>query len=165
MFSGSMAAGKSTTAALLAQTLRERGLSVAATSVDEVAEMALPTLPSWDWAHHVHAQLVGQWTRTGIDVVVDEGCSTLTGVEQVLAALPTGVSTLHAVLETSYDEALVRAQADPTRGLSRDPHFLREQYDDFARQVTIMPTDIHIQVSGITPEQVVRSILDRWDAR
>lgn len=75
MISGPIASGKSTLAAELARLLRNAGLSVALTDLDTVAEMALPTLPDWAWAHDIHAQLVGAWLATGIDVVVDEGTS------------------------------------------------------------------------------------------
>lgn len=77
MVSGPIAAGKSTLGRELVRVMRARGSSVALTDLDTVAEMALPTLPDWGWAHRIHAQLVGAWLLSGIDVVVDEGTSTV----------------------------------------------------------------------------------------
>ena len=75
MISGLIASGMSTLANEIVRQLRSRGLSVALTDLDTVAAMALPTLPDWDWAHHIHAQLVGAWLATNIDVVIDEDTS------------------------------------------------------------------------------------------
>ena len=46
MITGPIASGKSTLASLVAEGARQRGLTVALTDLDGVAEMALPSLPA-----------------------------------------------------------------------------------------------------------------------
>ena len=108
---------------------------MALTDLDTVAEMALPTLPDWACAHRVHAQLVGAWLASDVDVVVDEGTSTTDEVQQVLAAVPAGIKVFHVVLTADYHRSLARAQADPGRGLSKDPDFLRAAHLSFAQHL------------------------------
>jgi hypothetical protein len=45
----------------MAQMLRLDGFSVALTDLDTVAEMALLSLPNWDWAHEIG--LLVHWFR------------------------------------------------------------------------------------------------------
>ncbi|WP_020017185.1 AAA family ATPase [Promicromonospora sukumoe] len=161
MISGPIAAGKSTLAAELVRMLRLEGFSVALTDLDTVAEMALPTLPTWDWAHGIHAQLVGAWLRTGIDVVVDEGTSTTGEVQQVLDQVPEGVDVLHVVLTADFDASLARARADSGRGISKDPTFLRAAHDTFALHLPQMPSDLRLHVEGQEPGELARQVLTR----
>ena len=159
MISGPIAAGKSTLAGELVQMLRREGLSVALTDLDTVAEMALPTLPSWDWAHGIHAQLVGAWLRTGVDVVVDEGTSTTDEVHQVLDQVPEGVEVFHVVLTADFDASLARAQADSGRGISKDPDFLRAAHDEYSRHLPYLPSHVRLHVEGQEPGALARQVL------
>ncbi|MFE7507469.1 AAA family ATPase [Promicromonospora sp. NPDC057488] len=161
MISGPIAAGKSTLAGELVQMLRREGSSVALTDLDTVAEMALPTLPSWDQAHGIHAQLVGAWLRTGVDVVVDEGTSTADEVQQVLDQVPEGVEVVHVVLTADFDASLVRAQADPGRGISKDPAFLRAAHEEYARHLPNLPSHVRLHVEGQDPGALARQVLAR----
>lgn len=56
---GPQASGKSTLAAALSAELRHRGERVALVELDQIAEMAIPTLPSWDVAHHIFESTTG----------------------------------------------------------------------------------------------------------
>lgn len=161
MISGPIAAGKSTLAVELARLLRTKGSSVALTDLDTVAEMALPTLPDWAWAHHIHARLVGAWLATGIDVVVDEGTSTVDEVRQVLAEVPAGVEVFHVVLTADYDRSLARARGDSGRGLSRDPDFLRAAHLSFAQELPDLPCDLRLDVENHTPAAMAAHVLER----
>lgn len=164
LVSGSMVAGKSTVSQVVVDRLRARGLSVAFTALDVVADMARPTLPDWEWAHDIHARVVGLWAATGIDVVVDEGTSSVDEVRAVLARLPPGTPVLHVTLVGDYDTALGRARADPTRGISKDPAFLRGQYDHFATQLPLLDADLVLEVADRTPDQLAEEVLEAWDS-
>jgi len=159
MISGPIAAGKSALAGELVTALRAEGFSVVGTDLDTVAEMALPTLPDWEWAHSIHAQLVGAWLRTGIDIVVDEGTSSLAEVHQVLDRAPEGTTVLHVVLTADYDASLARASGDPSRGISKDPAFLRAAHDEYARHQPHLPSDLHLHVEGQEPSALARQVL------
>lgn len=161
MISGPIAAGKSTLAGELVQMLRADGFSVAGTDLDTVAEMALPTLPDWDWAHRIHAQLVGAWLRTGVDIVVDEGTSSPGEVRQVLDQVPDGVTVFHVVLTADFDASLARARADSGRGVSKDPAFLRAAHDTYARHLPHLRNDLLLHVEGQEPGALARQILAR----
>lgn len=159
MISGPIAAGKSTLAAAVGELLRSQGRTVARTDLDTVAEMALPTLPDWEWAHRIHADVVGAWLRTGIELVVDEGTSTPEEVRQVLAAAPPDCGVFHVVLTADYAASLARAQGDPGRGLSRDPDFLRRHHDAYAAVVDQLPCDLRIHVEGRSPEALAAQVV------
>ncbi|MFD2797663.1 AAA family ATPase [Promicromonospora vindobonensis] len=159
IISGPIAAGKSTLAGELVQMLRMDGFSVARTDLDTVAEMALPTLPNWDWAHGIHAQLVGAWLRTGVDIVVDEGTSSPDEVHQVLDQVPEGIDAFHVVLTADFDASLARARADPGRGVSKDPAHLRADHDIYARHLPHLPSSLRLHVEGQEPAVLARQVL------
>lgn len=163
MISGPIASGKSTLAAEISGLLRRDGWSVALTALDMIAEMALPTLPDWNWAHDIHAQIVGAWLATGIDLIIDEGTCSPTEVHQVLDHLPTGVEVFHVVLTADYDSSLARAQADPGRGrgLSKDPDFLRADHDAYIRHLPELPCNLRLHVEGRAPTELAGQVLDR----
>lgn len=161
MISGPIAAGKSTLSGELVQMLRADGLLVARTDLDTVAEMALPTLPNWDWAHRIHAQLVGAWLRTGVDIVVDEGTSSPDEVDQVLEQVPEGIDIFHVVLTADFDASLARAKADSGRGISKNPTFLRAAHDTYARHLPRLLGDLRLHVEGQEPQTLARQVLRR----
>ena len=161
MISGPIASGKSTLAGELAKLLRQGGLSVALTDLDTVAEMALPTLPDWEWAHGIHAQLVGAWLISGVDIVVDEGTSNPAHVQQVLDQVPDGTDTFHIVLTADFDASLARARADSGRGVSKDPTFLRADHKAYSDNLAHLPSDLRLHVEGQEPAALARRVLSR----
>lgn len=159
MISGPIASGKSTLAAEVASRLRREGTSTALVGLDSVAEMALPSLPDWELAHQVHAQLVGLWLDTTIDTVIAEGTATPREVALVLAHVPAGVSVLHVVLFTDFEVALARAHADPDRGASKDRVFLRRDHEDFEKNQADLPCDLGLRSDGSTPAALAKEVL------
>lgn len=162
MISGPIAAGKSTLAAEVCRRLRAGGHAVALTDLDTVAEMALPTLPDWDQAHTVHAELVAAWCATGIEIVVDEGTSNPTEVQQVLARLPPGVDVVHVVLTADFEASLARAQGEPGRGVSKERDFLRGDHDAYASTLAELPGTWRLHVEGRTPADLAQEVLARF---
>lgn len=156
MISGAIATGKSTIAAALADLLRNQGKSVAVTDLDTVADMS--ARHDWDWAHNVHGSLVAAWLNTPIDVVIDEGTCNLAEVQTVLTRIPDSTIVQHVVLRADYQASLERAQNDPTRGISRNPEFLRRDHDRFADASTDLPRGLQLHVEGRSPADLADEI-------
>jgi hypothetical protein len=139
-----------------------RGLTVALTDLDTVAEMALPTLREWDWAHRVHAQLVGAWLATGIDLVIDEGTSSCYEVGLVLEQVPAVTRVGHVVLVADFERSLYRAQSDSGRGASKEADFLRADHDHYAQEIPYLPCDLQIEVEGRAPQDMAAEALTHF---
>lgn len=107
----------------LAGKLRGSGEAVAVVGLDTVAEMALPTLTDWSWAHEVHGQLVGAWLEKPIPTVIAEGPATPEEIEHIMRHIGPDVSVRRVLITARYETALARAIQDPTRGLSRTRNF------------------------------------------
>ena len=62
-------------------------------------------------------------------------------------------------LRVSFDEALRRAQADPTRGRSRDPAFLRPYFESVERVLEAVPeTDVVIDTERTPAASAAQAI-------
>lgn len=164
LIAGPIAAGKSTIAREVSARARAAGLSVALVDLDTIAEMALPSLPVWDWAHAIHARVVGHWLATGIDLVIDEGASSPDEMRQILDHVPEGTAVLHVVLTAEFEPSLARAQADLDRGISRDREFLRADHERFRAGLEDLPCDLRIHVEGRKPGEMAEEILDAFEA-
>jgi len=148
---GPIAAGKSTFAARLADEVRSAGRSVAVVDLDEVVFMVrnLPdtTLEElWDMGRTVHARLVDAFVRAGIEVVIVDGpFHDDRERAALLDVLALDGDPVWITLVVSYEEALRRARADSSRGLSKDPDFLRRTHDVFwaARATLVAPEPTH----------------------
>jgi hypothetical protein len=163
---GPIASGKSTLARTLADRLREDGNATALVGLDEVADMARPTLPDWEDAHRIFGSVVGQWLRAHIDLVIAEGPCDRHEIATVLGNVPAGTPVTRIVVTTDFETALGRAQADPTRGLSQDPEFLRGQYvgweQEFPhiRSILVPGHDLRIDTGATDVEAAVAQIQD-----
>lgn len=137
---GPIASGKSTTAAALAAAAAARGRTAAVLDVDDVAEaVATPGAGAsglWLSAHHAHGALVVRWLRTPLDVVVAVGpFHSPAERAALLDELPPGTAAHWVLLDTPVETTLERAQADPTRGISREEAFHRERHERYRRLV------------------------------
>ena len=64
---------------------------------------------------------------------------------------PPSVTPLYVTLRVTFEEALRRAQGDPTRGVSRDPVFLGEYFAAAtAAQEKIPETDVVIDTEAVS---------------
>jgi energy-coupling factor transporter ATP-binding protein EcfA2 len=156
---GPIASGKSTLAAEIADLLRSKGDAVAVVGLDTIAEMALPTLDDWSWAHEIHGKVVGAWLTTPMRTVIAEGPATQAEVEQVLHHVPGDVSVLRVLLVTSYETALERARAEPTRGISKDPIFLGEMYRRFTNELPNIVYDQRFDSEVSPPATLAASVV------
>ena len=87
----------------------------------------------------------------------------LTEVDQIadMSFVPRGTEVLNVVVATSYDKALERVTEDESRGLSRDPQFLREQYDLFATELPRLPCDLLLDTSDTSVTELVDLVVER----
>lgn len=144
----------------LSDDLRRQGELVALVELDQIAAMALPTLPDWARAAHIFGLVAGAWARTELTCVIAEGISTREEVSNFVGQLPEAVVLMTVAVTTSFDVALVRAQSDPTRGISRDPDFLRARYAEWLRELPRIDADLLLDTSEVSVEQGVRLIAE-----
>jgi predicted kinase len=130
---GPIAAGKSAVGRGLAR--RARGAVI---DLDLVYEVLAGDPKSdeavWSRARRLAGAMAAAALDEGLEVVVIEGEAWTPGHRaELLLHAPPAARVRWVTLTVSFPEALRRAQADPTRGLSRDPAFLRAHLDAFAR--------------------------------
>lgn len=155
---GPQASGKSTVARALSKDLRRRGELVALVGLDQIAEMALPTLPSWDTAARIFAMVAGEWARADLTCVIAEGIASQDEVSILLDHTPATAAIVTVVMTTPFGAALPRAQADPTRGASRDRDWLADRYQEWSVEVDRLDADVHIDASASSVDQGVRQV-------
>jgi predicted kinase len=130
VISGPIASGKSAVARELARVLEGTHTRVEVIDLDNVHdELMAAGRPSssatWALARGAAASLTNTFLDKGVAVVVAEGSYNAPADRAAFASsLDPGVTPLYVTLNVSFEEALRRAQADPTRGRSRDPSFL-----------------------------------------
>lgn len=157
---GPIASGKSTLAETLAGMLRSRGEAVVVVGLDTVAEMALPSLADWSWAHEVHGQLVGVWLEKPIPTVIAEGPETPEEIEQIMLHVGPEVSVEKVLIRASYEAALARAVSDPSRGPSKDPEFLRRMYQRFESTRAEIAHDLEFDTEELTSKDIAQRVIE-----
>ncbi len=164
VISGPIAAGKSTVAAAVATRLRDAGLSAAVSDLDDLVDSVLAPRQqwqrSWDQARRAQAALIGGWLRSNVDVVIAHGpFHDKDEAAILLSEVPAGTVTRWCWLDVTYDVALERTAADPTRVLSRDPGFLRRSHDRVAALVAQRPAPAWTFDTATTPLHAVASAI------
>jgi len=163
ILTGPIAAGKNTVADRLAERLTGRGKTVVVADVDDVAAMvAAPGAARaglWFAAHEAHGALVGQWMRSKVDYVVAVG-PVYTAEERtaLTSALPDGAAALWVVIDAAVAVTFARAQADPGRGLSREPEFHHAAHRRFRELLPAIPADLTFNSEELSAEQIATAI-------
>lgn len=155
MIAGPQASGKSTVATALATELRRQHELVALVELDQIAAMALPTLPDWGTAHHIFASVAAQWASAGQTCVIAEGIGSQDEVSILLQQAPLTAAVVTVVVTTPFDVALPRAQADLTRGVSRQPEYLARRYERWQVEMTQIDSDVLLDTSSVSVEKSV----------
>jgi len=155
---GPQASGKSTLATALSVELRDQGERVALVELDQIAAMALPTLPSWEAAHHIFEATIGLWARTDLTCVVAEGAGSDDEVSRLRTQAPPGAVIVTVATTVALETAIARAQSDPTRGISKDQSFLSRIYRDWTGELTRINPDIVIDTDQCTVQESVERI-------
>ncbi|MGK5684123.1 hypothetical protein [Actinoplanes sp. URMC 104] len=146
ILTGPIAAGKNTVAAGLAGHLTGRGRTVVVADVDDVAAMVGPPGAAaaglWFAAHQAHGALVGRWMRSDVEYVVAVG-PIYSAEEQaaLMRPLPDRAAVLWIVIDAPVAVTFRRAQADPGRGLSREPEFHHAAHRRFRQLLPGIPAD------------------------
>ena len=128
VITGPIASGKSTIARALADELARRDVRSAVIDLDVLHDMLTSNgrdADAWAVARRAAAALANTFAAEGVAVVIADGSF---NAPDDRAAFDQGLEAddppLYVTLRVSYEEALRRAQRDPTRGVSRDPAFL-----------------------------------------
>lgn len=158
VIAGPQASGKSTLAAALSAELRRQGERVALVELDQIAAMALPTLPGWDTAHQIFESVTGLWARSELTCVIAEGSGGTEEVSRLLRQAPPGSVTVTVVTTASFEVAFSRAQADPTRGISRQHDFLSRVYGAWADELGRLDADVVIDTDILAIDQAVERV-------
>jgi predicted kinase len=166
---GPIASGKSTVARAVARAFEARGTEAAAVDLDLVhgmlehdrglGKLSVSTLIR---ARRAAAALTDALLEDGVGVVVVEG-DFLTHQERAdfVTALRSPVALRFVTLRASIELALQRVREDPTRGISRDPHFLRRQYEQLAQAVRNRPaTDLVVDTASVNADEAARAIVE-----
>lgn len=157
LLAGPQASGKSTLALGLTDELRRGGESVALVELDQIAAMALPTLPTWTVAHRVFELVVGEWARSTLSCVIAEGSGSKSEVSALRAALPTGAPVVTVAVTASLSTAFARAQQDGSRGVSRQYEYLEAVYQRWPVELARLDADIILDTDSLSvPEAVER---------
>ena len=160
VIAGPQASGKSTLAAALSAELRELGEAVALIELDQIAAMALPTLPSWEAARQIFESVTGMWARANLTCVVAEGSGTQREVSRLLSQAPSHAATITVVTTTPFEVAWDRARSDPTRGISKDHSFLSGVYERWAVEIGKIDADVVIDTNVVPAAQGIQRIRD-----
>lgn len=166
---GSIAAGKSAVARALAARVRSAGAEAAAVDLDLVYEMLADDPKTddaaWSRARGLAGAIAAAALAEGVAVAIIEGeLWTPRERGELVARLPAGVPTTWVALEVSFDEALRRARTDPTRGISKDPAFLRAHLDAFQAALARMPaTDLRFDTERTGLEEIVERLVGELD--
>jgi shikimate kinase len=157
VITGPIASGKSTVARELVGELERAQVRAEVIDLDQVYESIAGDGPksdaaTWGLARREAALRANALATEGVAVVIAEGSfNALEDRAAFSRHLSPGKAPLFVTLQVGYDEALRRAQGDPTRGLSRDPEFLRAYFDSAERVRAAIPaSDIVIDTEQTT---------------
>jgi adenylylsulfate kinase-like enzyme len=166
VITGPIASGKSTVARELARELERARVRVAVIDLDLLHDMLTTDVPTaddatWSLARQAAATLANTFLEEGVTVVVAEGSFNAPDDRAAFARhLDTSVGPTYVTLRVSFDEALRRAQSDPTRGRSRDPAFLRPYFAALDQAFATVPaTDMVIDTEAMPATLVAASIV------
>ena len=165
VITGPIASGKSTVARQLADELERRGVRTAVIDLDLVHAM-LDTTGStsddacWTLARRGAAALADTFRQDGVVVVIAEGSYNKASDRAAFShGLHGDASPFYVTLQVTFEEALRRAQADPTRGISRNAGFLGSYFAAQDHGLAAVPaTDLVIDTERMAPTAAAEAI-------
>jgi adenylylsulfate kinase-like enzyme len=169
VITGPIASGKSTVARELARELERTHVRVAVIDLDLLHDMLARDTSAADdatgaVARHAAATLANTFRESGVTVVVAEGSFNTPDARAAFTRHLDAIDEpLFVTLRVSYEEALRRAQGDPTRGRSRDPAFLGRYFSDVSQAVETVPaTDLVIETEEMPASAAAAAIASRF---
>lgn len=165
VIAGPIGAGKSTAAAAIGKRLVDEGIAAAVVDLDDVAFMQRGDVgvdEFWRRGATATCALIRSWFDSGCELVVTHGPFFESGGYALLReAMPRDVATVHVLLRVPVSVALQRVEKDSTRGLSRDPAFLRSTHLRFAElEHTLPPPHVVIDTAEVDVDAVVTGVID-----
>jgi hypothetical protein len=156
---GPVGAGKSTLAGRLVQLVRRSNMTAADVDMDTVAFMQCggdDVDEFWRRAAVATAGLTRAWFGAGIDVVVTHGpFFESDGFDILWSAQPAEVEVHKILLRVAAEVAIDRVQDDSTRGISRNPQFVRDSNDRLqGLGDALPPMDLELDTTRRTPDQL-----------
>jgi chloramphenicol 3-O-phosphotransferase len=165
--SGPIASGKSSLARAVACEFGKRGQKAAAVDLDLIYEMLDPArapktdLARWTQARRISARVATALLAENVAVVVEGEFLTPAERTDFVVALPPGVEARFVTLSIPFEVALERAANDETRGLSRDPAFLRDHYAATAQALRDVPAaDLVVDTSATAIGEAACTVVD-----
>jgi len=167
VITGPIASGKSTVAGALARELEVMGVRAAVIDLDLVHDQltdhgSSSHESSWTLARRETAIAATALQVEGVAVVIAEGSFNLPSDRATFARhLRSSADPVFVTLQVSFEEALRRAQGDPTRGRSQDPEFLAAHFAARRDVLAAVPaTDIVIDTERTTPQRAAAAIAE-----
>jgi shikimate kinase len=167
VITGPVGGGKSTVALALADLLHEAGRSTAAIDLDLVYCMGRQTtsfgeVNTWTTARRGAAALADAFFAEGIHVVIVEGEFFTQGeLDALRNHLLTPVQHRFVTLEASYEQALRRVSGDASRGMSRDPQFLKRLHAQFLEALPFLRAcSLVVDTDQQTAAELAKTIRD-----
>ena len=165
ILTGPVGGGKSTTALALAERFRARRQMAAVIDLDVVYCMARQVdgfgeMNIWATARHAAAALADAFFRDGLHIVIVEGeFFSQDELDAFCAHLTTPAERHFVTLEVSLEQALHRVAGDPSRGLSRDPHFLAWLHAQFVQALPFLrASSLVVDASQRSPHELAEVI-------
>ena len=168
VITGPVGGGKSSTGLALAHALQRRDRVVAVIDLDQVHGFVRQMDNSddetaWQRARAGAAGLSNAFFDRGVSVVVVEGqFFTAAELDGLLAPIPASIRRDIFTLNVSYAQAWTRVQGDPSRGMSKNPAFLKAMLCKFELALPFL-TRASTIVEADTPtlDDVVRELIGR----
>lgn len=173
VITGSIAAGKSTTAISVGRCLRSRGATTAVVGLDELylvgkqndnADWEWNEPEAWSAARRASGALAESFFASGYNTFVVEGGDFRSEFElnQLLSVVKSGVVVLFFTLFVSCDEMLRRAKGDSNRQPVRSEVGYRKMHASFVSQLPFL-RDIGecIDADHLTPDQIAIHITNK----
>ena len=165
VITGPIASGKSTVAGELARQLELMSIGAAVIDLDLVHDQLTTNRSTsdestWMLARQETATAANAFLEDGVAVVIADGSFNLPGDRVTFAQqLRPSTDLVYVTLQVSFEEALRRAQGDPTRGRSQDPQFLGAHFAARRDVLEKVPaTDIVIDTERTTAEGAAATI-------
>jgi adenylylsulfate kinase-like enzyme len=165
VITGPIASGKSTAANALARELELIDVRAEVIDLDRVHDRLIANGSTaddstWTLARRETATVAKAFLEEGVAVVIAEGSFSVPSDRAAFAQhLRTSSGLAFVTLQVSFEEALRRAQSDPTRGRSRDPQFLGSHFAARQEVLAAIPkTDIVIDTEQTTATAAAKEI-------
>jgi shikimate kinase len=170
IMTGPVGGGKSTTSIALARALRRTDLSVAVIDLDQMygfvqQQDGYDDQTAWARTRYGAGGLANALFATSMSIVIADGeFFTEQELSTLRALLPPDIEQRFFTLRLSYDQALVRVQGDPARGVSKDPVILRSLHDSFAQALPFLEkVSVVIDTNTLTQDEVVAQLMTVLD--